>query len=83
MSKEAKDNGSLSCIKTECTIPTGVILMWLLERFPELAADAKLVNVLDTYRGGYRFVIEHTVQPVQPQGPILLAQLDNGGDDAE
>jgi hypothetical protein len=61
------DDGSKSCIKTECVIPSGVILPWLLARFPELARDARLVKIEDTYRGGYKFTIEHTVQE-----PVLL-----------
>lgn len=80
---ELIDDGSVSCIKTECVIPNGVILQWVLTRFPELAQDAKLVRCDDTFRGGHKFVVEHTVQAARPAGPILLeAKIDNGGDDA-
>lgn len=79
---ELNDDGSRSCIKTECVIPNGVILPWLLSRFPELAEDAKLVGIADTFRGGHKFTVEHTVQATKPVGPILLAEIDNGGDDA-
>lgn len=64
---ELLDDGSKSCIKTECVIPTGIILPWVLSRFPELAHDAKIVNIETTYRGGYKFTIEHTAQK-----PVLL-----------
>jgi hypothetical protein len=67
------DDGSRSCIKTECVIPNGVILPWVLSRFPELAHDAKLVGIDTTYRGGHKFTVEHTVQAVKPAGPIMLS----------
>ena len=67
------DDGSKSCIKTECVIPNGVILPWILSRFPELAEDAKLVSVTDTFRGGHKFTIEHTVQAPKLIGPIMLS----------
>ena len=75
---EMNDDGSKSCIKTECVIPTGVILPWVLARFPEMAHDATLVSIATTYRGGYTFTIEHTVQAAKPAGPILLAPMIDG-----
>lgn len=72
MSEESTDDGSRSCIKTECVIPNGVILPWILSRFPELAHDAKLVDITSTFRGGYKFTVEHTVQEYKHTGPIML-----------
>lgn len=80
---DAKDDGSRSCIKTECVIPDGVILPWVLSRFPEMGQDAKLVDIACTFRGGHKFTVEHTVQAAAPAGPIMLSAPNEEVADAD
>jgi len=82
MTKKDLKPVSQSRIATTCEIPKSTVLKWVVELFPELAADAKMTGVSDSYRGSVKFEIEHTIQAPQPAGPILLAPLD-GEDDID
>lgn len=83
MSESEFEESIKHCIKTEVVIPAGVILPWILARFPELARDARLMDVSSNFRGGFKFIVEHTVQPVKNVGPILLSPVGNDEEDLD